>query len=143
MMTLDRNAMMDRLREEVLWDVCIIGGGATGLGIAFEAASAAHATEVVARTRLFSTTVSFGGLASSISLPAFMSHASIPPGLRATAHVPESLVRISIGIEDRRDLIEDLRRALDPEWSSCNEDHDAIPRVSDLLDSGAVAVPIQ
>jgi len=32
MMTLDRNAMMDRLREEVLWDVCIIGGGATGLG---------------------------------------------------------------------------------------------------------------
>ena len=49
MMTLDRNAMMDRLREEVLWDVCIIGGGATGLGIAFEAASSGLTTLLIER----------------------------------------------------------------------------------------------
>ena len=48
-MKLHRPSMIARLREEVQWDVCIIGGGATGLGIAFEAASSGISTLLIER----------------------------------------------------------------------------------------------
>ena len=48
-MNLHRPSMIARLREEVKWDVCIIGGGATGLGIAFEAASSGISTLLIER----------------------------------------------------------------------------------------------
>lgn len=50
-------------------------------------------------------TVSFGNVASQISLPCFMSHASIPADVRAARGLPDDLVRISCGIEDADDLI--------------------------------------
>ena len=50
-------------------------------------------------------TVSFGNVASQISLPCFMSHASIPAEVRAARGLPDDLVRISCGIEDAEDLI--------------------------------------
>ena len=50
-------------------------------------------------------TVSFGNVMSQISLPCFMSHASIPAEVRAARGLPDDLIRISCGIEDADDLI--------------------------------------
>lgn len=47
-----------------------------------------------------------------ISMPCRMSHASIPEHIRKERNLPEDLIRLCVGIEDCRDLIEDLRHAL-------------------------------
>ena len=60
---------------------------------------------IVEQTKLFKITVSFGSVTSLISLPCFMSHASIPAEVRAARGLPNDLVRISAGIEDDQDLI--------------------------------------
>lgn len=64
-------------------------------------------------TKLFKVTVSFGNVISLISLPCFMSHASIPAEVRAARGLPDDLVRISAGIEDVGDLIDDLKKVMD------------------------------
>lgn len=64
---------------------------------------------IVNKTNLFVISVSFGSLKSLISLPYFMSHASIP---KAARNLPEDLIRLAIGIEDCDDLIHDLATAL-------------------------------
>jgi cystathionine beta-lyase len=68
---------------------------------------------IVEETKLFKITVSFGNVISLISLPCFMSHASIPAAVRAARGLPDDLVRISAGIEDVGDLIADLKQAMD------------------------------
>ena len=68
---------------------------------------------VVEKTELFKITVSFGNTSSLISLPCFMSHASIPAEVRAARGLPDDLVRISAGIEDADDLIADLEEAFE------------------------------
>lgn len=55
--------------------------------------------------------MSFGNVRSLISMPCFMSHASIPAEVRAARGLPDDLVRISVGIEDCDDLINDLEDA--------------------------------
>lgn len=60
---------------------------------------------VVEETALFRVTVSFGSVTSLISLPCYMSHASIPAAVRAARGLPDDLVRISVGIEDPADLL--------------------------------------
>ena len=60
---------------------------------------------VVEQTALFRVTVSFGSVTSLISLPCYMSHASIPADVRAARGLPDDLVRISVGIEDPADLL--------------------------------------
>ena len=67
---------------------------------------------MVEKTALHKVTVSFGSVGSSISLPCYMSHASIPAEVRAARGLPDDLVRISVGIEDVKDLIADLDAAL-------------------------------
>ena len=52
---------------------------------------------IVEATKLFKVTVSFGNVNSLISLPCYMSHASIPPEVRAARGLPDDLVRISAG----------------------------------------------
>jgi len=64
------------------------------------------------RCRLFTLAESLGGVESLISLPALMTHASIPPEARAALGINDRLVRISVGIEDADDLIADLEAAL-------------------------------
>lgn len=86
--------------------------GAGGV-LAFETGSVEFSTRLVESLRLFGVTVSFGGVASSIGLPARMSHASIPAEVRRSRRLPEDLVRVSIGIEHVDDLIADLDQALD------------------------------
>ncbi len=68
---------------------------------------------LVEATKLFAITVSFGGVNSTISLPNYMSHASIPAQLRQQKSIPADLVRISVGAEDVDDLIDDLSAAFE------------------------------
>jgi cysteine-S-conjugate beta-lyase len=68
---------------------------------------------VVEATKLFAITVSFGGVNSTISLPNYMSHASIPAHLRQQKSIPADLVRVSVGAEDVDDLIDDLSQAFE------------------------------
>jgi len=63
-------------------------------------------------TRLFSLAESLGGVESLISHPATMTHASIPPDVRAQRGIDDGLVRLSVGIEDVADLQADLAAAL-------------------------------
>ena len=68
---------------------------------------------IVNETKLFKITVSFGNVVSLISLPCYMSHASIPAEVRAARGLPDDLVRISAGIENIDDLLADLAGAFD------------------------------
>ncbi len=64
-------------------------------------------------THLFSLAESLGGVESLINHPALMTHASVPKEQREALGVTDSLVRLSVGVEDVRDLIDDLESALD------------------------------
>lgn len=65
------------------------------------------------RTELFALAESLGGVESLIEHPAIMTHASIPAHIRAELGISDSLVRLSVGIEDCDDLLADLNHALD------------------------------
>jgi cystathionine gamma-lyase len=73
--------------------------------------SMAQAETFASSTRVFTLAESLGGVESLIETPASMTHASIPAAERRKAGLEDGLVRLSIGIEDREDLIEDLERA--------------------------------
>lgn len=70
-----------------------------------------RAARVLERVRLFSLAESLGGVESLISHPATMTHASVPPERRAHLGITDGLIRLSCGVEDVGDLIEDLERA--------------------------------
>jgi cystathionine beta-lyase len=71
-----------------------------------------NATRVLSSTHLFSLAESLGGVESLINHPASMTHASIPREERLKNGLTDSLIRLSIGIEDAEDLIEDLEKAI-------------------------------
>jgi cystathionine beta-lyase/cystathionine gamma-synthase len=56
---------------------------------------------------------SLGGVESLINHPALMTHASVPEEQRQKLGITNSLVRLSVGVEDVRDLIDDLKNALE------------------------------
>jgi cystathionine gamma-lyase len=62
-------------------------------------------------THLFSLAESLGGVESLINHPAIMTHGSIPPEMRASLGITDSLVRLSVGVEKVDDLIDDLKTA--------------------------------
>jgi cystathionine gamma-lyase len=64
-------------------------------------------------THLFALAESLGGVESLIDHPALMTHASVPKEQREAIGVSDSLVRLSVGVEDMRDLIDDLQTALE------------------------------
>ncbi|MFM7636896.1 MAG: cystathionine gamma-synthase [Crocinitomicaceae bacterium] len=70
------------------------------------------ALSIVKKVHLFALAESLGGVESLIGHPATMTHASIPKEIREKSGVVDSLIRLSVGIEDADDLIEDLRTAL-------------------------------
>ena len=70
------------------------------------------ATRFLERTNLFSLAESLGGVESLIEHPAIMTHASIDPAIREKLGISDTLLRISVGIEDVEDLIADLDQAL-------------------------------
>lgn len=71
------------------------------------------AVELVSNTQLFKLAESLGGIKSLISHPANMTHKSIPAEKRRAAGVSDSLIRLSIGLEEAEDLIADLASVLD------------------------------
>lgn len=71
------------------------------------------ATKLMESVQLFSLAESLGGVESLINHPASMTHASIPKEERMRSGLVDSLMRLSIGVEDVSDLIEDLEHALD------------------------------
>jgi len=71
-----------------------------------------EAKKVLSNTKIFTLAESLGGVESLIGHPATMTHASIPKEDRAKIKLTDSLIRLSVGIEDVDDLIEDLERAL-------------------------------
>ena len=86
----------------------------TGFGgmISFDVGSGEKADELLAKLRYFTLAESLGAVESLISVPARMTHASIPSERRAELGITDGLVRISVGIEDVEDLLEDLTQAL-------------------------------
>lgn len=85
--------------------------GFTGM-ISIELGSLERAQQVVQRTRIFSLAESLGGVESLIGHPAIMTHASVPKEMRDRMGISDGLVRLSVGIEDIDDLLEDLEDAL-------------------------------
>ena len=71
------------------------------------------ANKILSATRLFALAESLGGVESLIGHPASMTHAAIPKEAREKTGVVDSLIRLSVGVEDIDDLIEDLKQALD------------------------------
>lgn len=71
------------------------------------------ALDLVKKVEIFALAESLGGVESLIGHPATMTHASIPKEVREQSGVVDSLIRLSVGIEDADDLIEDLKQALE------------------------------
>jgi cystathionine beta-lyase/cystathionine gamma-synthase len=71
-----------------------------------------EAMRVLSSTKLFSLAESLGGVESLINHPASMTHASIPKEERIKNGLSDSLIRLSVGIEDADDLIDDLKQAI-------------------------------
>jgi cystathionine beta-lyase/cystathionine gamma-synthase len=74
--------------------------------------SVEETNRVLSSTKLFSLAESLGGVESLINHPATMTHASIPREERIKNGLTDSLIRLSVGIEDADDLIEDLKKAI-------------------------------
>ncbi len=70
------------------------------------------ATKVLTATKLFALAESLGGVESLINHPASMTHASIPREKRIANGLADGLIRLSVGIEDAEDLVEDLKMAI-------------------------------
>lgn len=74
--------------------------------------TAEAAAEFVTSTRLFKLAESLGGVKSLVCHPASMTHKSIPADKRRAAGVADSLIRLSVGLEEANDLIKDIEQAL-------------------------------
>jgi cystathionine beta-lyase/cystathionine gamma-synthase len=71
-----------------------------------------EAKRVLSSTKLFALAESLGGVESLINHPASMTHASIPRDERIKNGLSDSLIRLSVGVEDAEDLIDDLAKAI-------------------------------
>ena len=76
--------------------------------------SRAAVEKVLLALRWFTLAESLGGVESLVAHPASMTHASMTPEARRRAGIGDGLIRLSVGVEDAADLIEDLRQALEP-----------------------------
>jgi cystathionine gamma-lyase len=86
--------------------------GMSGM-VSFEIAGGIEAARTfLERVHIFTLAESLGGVESLIEHPAIMTHASIPPELRAKSGITDGLCRLSVGIEHIDDLLEDLEQAL-------------------------------
>jgi cystathionine beta-lyase/cystathionine gamma-synthase len=83
-----------------------------GAMLAFDLETLDASRRFLNRLKLCSLAESLGGVETLISLPALMTHASMPPEVRERVGITEGLVRLSVGIEDVEDIIADLDQAL-------------------------------
>lgn len=89
-------------------------GGYGGIVTAVLRGGLAAARRTLERCHLFALAESLGGVESLIEHPGIMTHASLPEGVRRTLGIDDGLIRLSVGVEDVRDLIEELEEALKP-----------------------------
>jgi cystathionine gamma-lyase len=87
-------------------------GGYGGIVTAVLRGGLDAARRVLERCRIFALAESLGGVESLIEHPALMTHASLPPQVRASLGMSDGLIRLSVGVEDVEDLIADLGEAL-------------------------------
>ena len=80
--------------------------------ISFVLKNESDTNRVLSSTKLFALAESLGGVESLINHPATMTHASIPTEERIKNGLSDALIRLSVGIEDTDDLIEDLKMAI-------------------------------
>jgi len=80
--------------------------------LSFDVGTFEKARRVCNRVKLMALAESLGGVETLICHPASMTHASVPPERRQAIGLTDSLVRISVGVEDPQDLIDDLKQAL-------------------------------
>lgn len=81
--------------------------------VSFDVGSAENADKLLGKVKYFTLAESLGAVESLISVPAKMTHVSIPKERREELGITDGLVRISVGLEDAEDLIEDLKIALE------------------------------
>lgn len=86
--------------------------GYSGIVTFFVKGGLDEARRVLERCRIFTIAESLGGVESLVDHPGLMTHASIPPDKRKALGIDDSLIRLSVGIEDVEDLIADLEHAL-------------------------------
>ncbi|MCB9932469.1 MAG: aminotransferase class I/II-fold pyridoxal phosphate-dependent enzyme [Planctomycetes bacterium] len=102
------------LEQHVNHDVAARQMRRFGAMISFEIdGSVADGVKVVSDRKVWTLGESLGGVESLLEHPASMTHASIPKEMRAKAGLNDGLIRLSVGIEDPRDLIEDLKNGLE------------------------------
>ena len=87
-------------------------GGRFGGVVSFALADQRASLRALERLRLVTLAESLGAVESLAELPALMTHASMPPELRERIGVTDSLIRLSVGVEDVDDIIADLEQAL-------------------------------
>jgi len=80
--------------------------------VSFELIDAAHAEKLIGNVKVFTAATSLGGVESLVDYPVALSQKDVPEDLRIKLGVTDRLVRLSVGIEDIEDLIEDLEQAL-------------------------------
>lgn len=80
--------------------------------VSFTVKSPEEADKILTNTKYFTLAESLGAVESLISLPAKMTHASIPEDRRRELGITDTLIRLSIGVEDTDDLIEDLAQSM-------------------------------
>jgi cystathionine beta-lyase/cystathionine gamma-synthase len=85
--------------------------GFTGM-VSVDVGSLERAKALTEHLRVFSLAESLGGVESLISVPALMTHASVPEDRRLEMGITDGLVRLSVGVEDEADLLADLERVL-------------------------------
>jgi cystathionine gamma-synthase/cystathionine beta-lyase len=81
--------------------------------LSFRVKSPETARRVLKRLKLISFAESLGGVESLMTLPAVQTHADVPAAERDRLGICESLLRLSVGVEDVTDIIADLAQALD------------------------------
>jgi cystathionine gamma-lyase len=89
-------------------------GGYGGIVTAVLRGGLAAARRTLERCHLFALAESLGGVESLIEHPGIMTHASLPEATRRTLGISDGLIRLSVGVEDVRDLIGELEQALAP-----------------------------
>jgi len=92
----------------------ILKSQATGFGavLSFKTDTVERARQIMKQVKIWSVAVSLGGVESILSYPVTMSHAAIPPADRERLGITDNLIRLSVGLEEASDLIEDLAGAL-------------------------------
>ena len=96
--------------HEVMKRQMLLPGGMVSFSLKEDTVEAAF--KILSGTKIFHLAESLGGVESLIGHPATMTHASIPREERIKSGVTDSLIRLSVGIEDAEDLIDDLKAAL-------------------------------